>query len=50
MAHISIKGNANQNTTVDTHTKEKQPKLNSKDGHQTTREENKCGMEEKRPT
>ena len=27
--------------------KKKQPKFNSKDGHQTTREENKCGMEEK---
>ena len=30
--------------------KKKQPKHNTKDGHQTTREENKRGREEKRPT
>ena len=42
-------GNANQKTTIDTHTKKKkQPKHNTKDGHQTTREKNKRGREEKR--
>ena len=35
-------GNANQKTTIDTYTKKKkQPKHNTKDGHQTKREENK---------
>ena len=43
-------GIANPKTTVDTQTnKKKQPKHNTKDGHQTTREENKRQMEEKRP-
>ena len=44
-------GIANTKTTLDTHTKKKkQPKYNTKDGHQTTREENKRGKKEKRPT
>ena len=44
-------GIANQKAAIDTHTKEKnQPKPNTKDDHQTTREENKRGKEEKRPT
>ena len=44
-------GNANQKTTIDTHTKKKkQPTHNTKDGHQTTRGKNKRGREEKRPT
>ena len=39
---------ANSKTTIDTHTqKKKQPKHNTKNGHQTTREENKRGREEK---
>ena len=43
--------NANQKTTIDTHIqKKKQPKHNTKDGHQTTREEKKRGRKEKRPT
>ena len=43
-------GTANPQSTVDTHTKKKkQPKHNTKDGHQTTREENKRGREEKKP-
>ena len=41
--------NANQKTTTDTHTK-KQPKHDTKDGHQTIREGNKRGKEDKRPT
>ena len=44
-------GNTNQKSTLDTHTwKKKQPEHNTKDGHQTTREENKRGKEERRPT
>ena len=44
-------GTANPKATIDTHTKKKkQPKHNTKDGHQTTREENKRRSEEKRPT
>ena len=44
-------GTVNQKTTRDTHTKKKKhPKHNTKDGHKTTREENKRGREEKRPT
>ena len=44
-------GNANQKTIIDTHTHtQKQPKHNTKDGHQTIREENKRGREEKRHT
>ena len=44
-------GTANTKTTIDTHTqKKKQPKNDTKDGHQTTREENKTGWKEKRPT
>ena len=44
-------GNANQKPTIDTHTqKKKLSKDNIKDGHQTTREENKGGSEAKRPT
>ena len=40
----------NPKATIDTHRKrKKQPKHNSKDGHQTTREENR-GREEKWPT
>ena len=43
-------GNANQKTTIATHTKKKkQSKHNTKHGHQTTRKENKRGREEKRP-
>ena len=45
--------NAIQETTIDTHThtqKKKQPKHNTKGGHQTTREENRRGREEKRAT
>ena len=43
-------GTANPKTTIDTHTKKKkQPKHNTKGGHQTAREENKRGREEKRP-
>ena len=41
-------GTANPKTTIDTHTKmKKQPKHITKDGHQTTREKNKRGREEK---
>ena len=41
-------GTANPKTTIDTHTKKKkQPKHNTKDGHQTTRDENKRGRKEK---
>ena len=44
-------GNASQKTTIDTQTKtKKQSKRNTKDGHQSTREENKRGREQKRPT
>ena len=47
----NLMGSANQKATIATHTqKKKQPKHNTKDGHQTTREENKKGREEKRPT
>ena len=49
LLHQNLMGNANQK--IDTHTKKKkQPKHNTKDGHQTTREENKRGRDEKRPT
>ena len=42
---------ANQKSTVDTHTKRKrQSKHNTKDSHQITKELNKSGREEKRPT
>ena len=42
---------ANQKPTIDTHTKkEKESKHNTKVSHQITREENKRGREEKRPT
>ena len=44
-------GTANPKITIDTQTKrKKQARHNTKDGHQTTREENKRGREEKRPT
>ena len=44
-------GTANPKTATDTHTqKKKQPKHNTKDSHQITREKNKRGREEKRPT
>ena len=44
-------GNENHKLTTDKPTKEKkQLKHNTKDGHQTTREENKRGREGKRPT
>ena len=44
-------GTANPITTIDTHTKKKkQPKHNTKDGDQNTRQQNKRGREEKRPT
>ena len=37
-------GTANPKTIIDTHTKKiKQPKQNSKDGHQTTREQKRKG-------
>ena len=40
-----------QKSTIDTHTKKKkQSKHNSKHSHQITREKNKRGGEEKRPT
>ena len=43
--------NANQTSTIDTHTKKKkQCKQNPKDNHQITRKENKRGREEKRLT
>ena len=44
---------ANQNSikTIDIHTKKKkESKNNTKDSHQITKEENKRGREEKRPT
>ena len=51
LLYQNFMGNANQKSTIDTLTKKKkQPKHNTKDGHQTTREENKRGREEKRPT
>ena len=40
----------NQKSTIDTQTKKNQFKYNTKDGHQTTREENKRRREEKRAT
>ena len=41
----------NQKSTVDTHTKTKKvSKHNSKVSHQFTREENKKGRDERRPT
>ena len=41
----------NQKYTIDTHpNKKKQSKYNAKNSHQTIREENKKGREEKRPT
>ena len=44
-------GTTNQKSTIDTHTKKKkQSKHNSKDSYQITREKNKRGREEKRPT
>ena len=44
-------GTANLKTTIGTHSKKKkQPRHNTMDGHQTTREENKRGREEKGPT
>ena len=43
-------GTANPKITTDTHTQKKQPKHNTKDDHQTTREENKRGRKGKRPT
>ena len=42
--------NANQKATTDTKKKIKQPKHNTKDGHQISRVENKRGREEKGPT
>ena len=43
-------GTANPKPTIRTNTKEKkQLKQNTKDGHQTTREGNKRGREEKTP-
>ena len=45
------KKTTNQKTAIETHTqKKKQPKHNTKDSHQTVREKNKRGREEKRPT
>ena len=42
---------ANQKSPIDTYTnKKKQPKYNTKNHNQTTREENKRRWEEKRPT
>ena len=42
--YLNPMGNANQTTTIDKHTqKKKQPKHNTKDGHQTTREQKKEG-------
>ena len=44
-------GTANTNTNIDKHTeKKKATQHHSTDGHQTKREENKKGSEEKRPT
>ena len=44
-------GTAKPKPTIDTNTKKKkQPKHNTKDGHQNIREENKRRREEKRPT
>ena len=44
-------GTANPKPKIDKNTKKKkQPKHNTTDGRQTTREENKRGREEKRPT
>ena len=41
-------GTANSKTTIDTHTKKKKlPKHNTKNGHQSTSQENKRGREEK---
>ena len=41
----------NQKSTIDTHTqKKKESKHNTKVSYQITREENKRGREEKRPT
>ena len=41
----------NQKSTIDTHTrKKKQSKHITKDGHQITRQENRRGREEKRPS
>ena len=41
----------NQKAIIDIHTKKKkESKHNTKNAHQTTREENKRGREEKRPT
>ena len=51
LLYQNLMGRANQKTTIDTHTKKiKQHKHNTKNAHQTTREENKRGREEKRPT
>ena len=51
LLYQNLMGTTNPQTEIDTHTKKKkQPKHNTKDGHQTTREENKRGRKEKRPT
>ena len=51
LLHQNLMRNANQKTTTDKHTKKKmQPKHNTKDGHQTTREENKREWKKKNPT
>ena len=48
LLYQNLMGTANPKTTIDTHKKKKkQANLNTKDGHQTTREDNKRGREEK---
>ena len=50
LLHQDLMVTINQKSTTDTHKKKKkQPKHNSKDSHQITREENKRGREEKIP-
>ena len=41
---------ANQKSTIDTQKRKKERKHKAKDSHQITREENKRGWEENRPT
>ena len=49
LLHQDLMATINQKSTTDTHKKKKkQPKHNSKDSHQITREENKRGREEKK--
>ena len=51
LLYQNLRVTANQKSTIDTHTrKKKESKHNTKVSHKITREENKRGREDKRPT